>query len=122
MAKGQHNDDESHSQRPDADDKDRSKPARTDSRGDPEPAQPSAGEQSGSVGRRTDRVDTGKDTGQGRYGQSGLGGQGSSETEGEADYRKSAPDGGQQPSPEGTRVGNRIVHPTKDAWDDPDQG
>lgn len=44
-------------------------------RGRKVPAQPSADEQSGSNGRRTDAkdLDPTKDTGQGRYGQSGYG-------------------------------------------------
>jgi hypothetical protein len=39
------------------------------------PAQPTTDEQSGSAGRKTsDKDNPGKDSGQGRYGQSGLGG------------------------------------------------
>ena len=55
--------------------KDTSKPAKTDEQGHMEPAQPSPDEQSGSTGRPTGgQGNDGKDSGQGRYGQSGFGG------------------------------------------------
>ena len=55
------------------------------------PGQPSSDEQSGSTGRRTDVKDTGrsKDSGQDRYGQSGLGATHDRETEGQTKYRES---------------------------------
>ena len=63
--------------------------------GDTQPAQPSSEEQSGSAGRRTDAGEGGrsKDTGQGKYGQTGLGGKKQRETDGQARYRQSGPDG-----------------------------
>lgn len=53
-----------------------SRPADTDHDGDPKPAQPSSDEQSGSTGRRAadETQPAGADTGQDRYGQSGLAG------------------------------------------------
>jgi hypothetical protein len=61
-----------------------------------EPVQPPSHEQSGSTGRATgsgDPAEDGQDSGQGRYGQSGLGGRQSHETMGEKDYRESDADG-----------------------------
>jgi hypothetical protein len=56
-----------------------------------EPVQPDSHEQSGSAGRPTGdgKSDAGKDTGQDRYGQTGLGGSRSAETDGQARYRSS---------------------------------
>ena len=53
--------------------------------------QPSSDEQSGSTGRRTDPKDLGKDkdTGQGRYGQTGHGGEVNRETAGQKRYQNS---------------------------------
>jgi hypothetical protein len=75
---------------------DRSLPAGKDPHGTPEPSQPDSTEQSGSTGRRTDTQGKGTaaDTGQGRYGQTGLGGKRDPETIGQARYRRSGPDGG----------------------------
>jgi hypothetical protein len=55
------------------------------------PVQPDPAEQSGSTGRPTGdgTARQGKDSGQGRYGQSGLGGSKDSETAGQASYRRS---------------------------------
>jgi hypothetical protein len=79
----------------------RSLPAGKNKADDAQPAQPSSSEQSGSAGRRTDVTgeSRGKDTGQGRYGQSGLGGKRGHETQGQASYRRSGPDGGRQSDP-----------------------
>jgi len=53
------------------------------------PTHPGSNEQSGSTGRpKFDPTNPGKDTGQGRYGQSGVGGK-PAETDGQAKYRKS---------------------------------
>jgi hypothetical protein len=54
----------------------------------PLPNQPSPDEQSGSAGRNTetDKLDQGKDTGQDRYGQSGVAGKAVQETPGQANY------------------------------------
>ena len=59
--------------------------------------QPSSNDQSGSTGRRTDKKNLGrdKDTGQGHYGQSGLGGKVNRETIGQKHYKES----GAQPGP-----------------------
>lgn len=74
---------------------------------DQEPAQPSSSEQSGSAGRRTaGKSDPGKDTGQGRYGQSGFGGK-DGDTMGQEQYKKSGPDGGQDPHPESNHGSGR---------------
>jgi hypothetical protein len=75
---------------------------------DEKPVQPDSNEQSGSTGRRTAKGDLeqGKDTGQDRYGQSGLGGKGrAAETNGQASYR-------QQPSGdhESNRGSGRVDH------------
>jgi len=53
--------------------------------------QPSSNDQSGSTGRRTDKKNLGRDrdTGQGRYGQSGLGGKVNRETMGQKRYKDS---------------------------------
>jgi hypothetical protein len=53
--------------------------------------QPSSNDQSGSTGRRTEKKDLGreKDTGQDRYGQTGLGGKVHRETIGQKDYKNS---------------------------------
>jgi hypothetical protein len=58
-------------------------------------AQPGSNEQSGSTGRNTevDKLNQGKDTGQDRYGQSGLGGAVTRETIGQANYRTSESSG-----------------------------
>src|SRR6202008_4811958 len=68
-----------------------SKPRRVDS----PPGQPNPNEQSGSAGRATpaDATQQRKDTGQGRYGQSGYADGHDSETDGEAKYRDSEKDG-----------------------------
>jgi hypothetical protein len=65
------------------------------------PEQPGTDEQSGSTGRPTDTHENGRatDSGQGRYGQTGAGG-GGRETMGQERYRKSNPDGAEQPDPE----------------------
>jgi hypothetical protein len=69
-----------------------------DEKGNHQPAQPDPNEQSGSAGRRTGSdADRGKDSGQGRYGQSGLGGAQHRETDGQSNYRRSGPDGGKLP-------------------------
>ena len=77
-------------------------PAGKHQEGDARPAQPSSNEQSGSAGRRSDLTDAsrGQDTGQGRYGQSGLGGRQHRETDGQARYRRSGPEGGALPDPD----------------------
>jgi hypothetical protein len=63
-----------------------------------QPKQPTPEEQSGSTGRPTKgTAGQGKDTGQGRYGQTGAGGGGNRETIGQANYRRSGADVGQQP-------------------------
>lgn len=61
----------------------------------PETPQPDSHEQSGSTGRRAadDKQPKGADTGQNRYGQSGLAGSESRETEGQEKYRESAHEG-----------------------------
>jgi hypothetical protein len=73
------------------------------------PRQPASEDQSGSAGRRTDENDRGhdKDTGQGRYGQSGLGGKQERETQGQARYRRSGPDGSEQADSESNRGSGR---------------
>ena len=64
------------------------------------PVQPSSNDQSGSTGRATGGKDSGHgDTGQGRYGQTGFAGQ-PGETQGQARYRKSGPDGTSDPDPD----------------------
>jgi hypothetical protein len=57
--------------------------------------QPGTREQSGSAGRNTPAGATGqqKDTGQGRYGQSGFGGSSRSKTDGERKYERSGANG-----------------------------
>jgi hypothetical protein len=69
---------------------DRSIPADADKDGVGQPAQPGAGEQSGSTGRRVadGNPAPGPDTGQDQYGQSGYAGT-PRETDGQADYRRS---------------------------------
>lgn len=69
------------------------------------PSQPSSDEQSGSAGRRTDVKDSGrsKDSGQDRYGQSGVGGEHDHETQGQTKYRESGADG----KPKGEHDSNR---------------
>jgi hypothetical protein len=66
-------------------------------RGDPapKPVQPGTHDQSGSTGRNAADGNTppGADTGQGRYGQSGLAGSRRHETEGESRYRNSEKEG-----------------------------
>lgn len=57
------------------------------------PVQPSSTEQSGSAGRPTGGNNPGKDAGQDRYGQNGLGGAREKETDGQARYRESGRDG-----------------------------
>lgn len=67
-----------------------------------DPVQPESNEQSGSTGRRTDKKDLGKDkdTGQDRYGQSGLGGTENRETDGQRSYRKTESGGEQARAPD----------------------
>jgi hypothetical protein len=69
----------------------------------PDRAQPDSNEQSGSAGRNTRKENLGrdKDTGQDRYGQSGLGGKQSRETVGQKSYRQSG--GPQSPKPDSNR-------------------
>lgn len=57
----------------------------------PRPVQPDAHEQSGSTGRHSGDGPSGvgKDTGQDRYGQNGVGGGKGAETAGQASYRES---------------------------------
>jgi hypothetical protein len=59
------------------------------------PVQPDPDDQSGSTGRPTtgDKGRQGQDTGQDRYGQTGLGGTQEHETEGQARYRRSGVEG-----------------------------
>lgn len=75
-----------------------------------QPKQPSTEEQSGSAGRRTTNPGgqngQGKDTGQGRYGQSGLGGEHDTGTAGETSYQDS-PDGSDQPVPKSNQGSGR---------------
>jgi len=95
--------------------------AKTDepgTRGKGEPVQPTPEDQSGSTGRPTDTHERGRatDTGQGRYGQSGHGGDSRDrETAGQARYRKSTPDGGEQPDPDSNPGSGR---PDVDPHDD----
>jgi len=74
-----------------------------------EPPQPDSNEQSGSGGRRTETRDNerSKDTGQDRYGQSGFGGKKGHETIGQARYRRSGPEGGEQADPESNQGSGR---------------
>ena len=64
-------------------------------RDDSTPKQPDTDEQSGSAGRKTEnpQVGYGKDSGQDRYGQSGLGGTVDRETAGQSAYRRSGAKG-----------------------------
>lgn len=75
-----------------------------------DPAQPDSNEQSGSAGRRTDKKDLGKDkdTGQDRYGQSGLGGKVDRETNGQQRYRETGSGAGQRRKP-GSNPGSGIA-------------
>jgi hypothetical protein len=59
------------------------------------PVQPGTHEQSGSTGRNAPdgKTPQGADTGQGRYGQSGLAGSHRHETDGESKYRNSEKEG-----------------------------
>lgn len=69
--------------------------------------QPPSNEQSGSTGRYTgaDKLDQSKNTGQDRYGQSGLGGKVDSETIGQRKYKKGK-SGGEQSPPEPSNRGS----------------
>lgn len=70
--------------------------------------QPDSNDQSGSTGRRTGTHEDGrKDTGQDKYGQSGLGGNRHRETSGQTRYRQSGPDGGQQSDPDSNEGSGR---------------
>ena len=70
-------------------------PAPAQGQGSQVPVQPDSHEQSGSAGRPSGRADMDqrKDTGQDRYGQTGLGGTVECETAGQARYRRSGVDG-----------------------------
>jgi hypothetical protein len=72
-----------------------------------ESVQPNSNDQSGSTGRPTDKKDLGKDkdTGQDRYGQSGLGGKVNRETIGQQKYRETG--GQQKPTPDSNRGSGR---------------
>ncbi|HEU5134332.1 MAG TPA: hypothetical protein VFU13_04235 [Steroidobacteraceae bacterium] len=76
----------------------------------PDSVQPDSNEQSGSTGRRTDAKNLGKDkdTGQDRYGQSGLGGRVNRETAGQRRY-KQTPSGSEQVPPESNRGSGRAA-------------
>ena len=78
---------------------------------DSKPSQPSADEQSGSGGRRTDVPDGAhnRDTGQSRYGQSGAGGKVNRETEGQAQYRESSGGGAKHGSNRGSGRADREI-------------
>ena len=86
----------------------------------PDPVQPDSNEQSGSTGRHTDKKDLGKDkdTGQDRYGQSGLGGKENRETIGQQRYRQ-AKSGSEQPTPDSNRGSGRAVDESEKRHDDP---
>ncbi|HET9474992.1 MAG TPA: hypothetical protein VFO82_13925 [Steroidobacteraceae bacterium] len=100
----------------------RSLPASSDEQGRPEPALPSSDEQSGSAGRPTvdGKGEQGKDTGQDRYGQSGLGGKQGVETIGQASYRRSGPDGGQIDNPRSNHGSGRADRDSQDSTSDDD--
>jgi hypothetical protein len=82
----------------------------------PLPAQPSSDEQSGSAGRKSGEGTPadGKDSGQGRYGQTGLGGQPDRKTSGQTRYEQSGPDGGQLPEPDSNRGSGRAEREVQD--------
>ena len=86
----------------------------------PDRVQPDSNEQSGSTGRRTDKKDLGKDkdTGQDRYGQSGLGGKTNRETAGQQSYRQT-PSGNEQRKPDSNRGSGRAVDESEKRHKDP---
>ncbi len=87
-----------------------------------QPAQPSSTEQSGSAGRRVaGKSDPGKDTGQGRYGQSGFGGKVSRDTLGQEQFKRSGPDGGQDPEPDSNHGSGRADRESQDYRKPPDK-
>ena len=95
--------------------RDQSLPAGKDEKGHTQPAQPSSNEQSGSAGRRTGNdADRGKDTGQGRYGQSGLGGRQDRETDGQSNYRRSGPEGEELAKPRSNPGSGSSEHEPED--------
>ena len=100
MAKRQHSDHANRQQR--------TPQTRTEGTRD-QPAQPTPTEQSGSAGRQTgDGTGAdGKDSGQGRYGQSGLGGKQNRETAGQTRYQRSGPDGSEQSKVKSNRGSGR---------------
>ena len=77
-----------------------------------EPVQPDPVEQSGSTGRPTGdgTARQGIDTGQGRYGQSGLGGAKDSETAGQASYRRSGVDADKESKHTSNPGSGRVEH------------
>ena len=103
-------------------DMERSLPASSDEQGRPEPARPSSDEQSGSAGRPTvdGKGEQGKDTGQDRYGQSGFGGKQVDETIGQANYRRSGPEGGQIDNPRSNHGSGRADRDSQDSRNDDD--
>jgi hypothetical protein len=84
-----------------------SQPAGSDADGDPIPSQPGPDEQSGSNGRRAvgEGQPAGKDTGQGRYGQSGFGGGDQPPTQ--TRYQDSAKEGDDKSKHESNRGSGR---------------
>lgn len=96
--------------------KDESRPAGSDQQGRSIPAQPSSNDQSGSAGRRAPEADTSrsKDTGQDRYGQSGLGGQQNPETDGQKKYRRSGPDGSETSNQDSNEGSGRVDREERD--------
>lgn len=76
-----------------------------------QPVQPASNEQSGSTGRHTgaENLDPGKNTGQDRYGQTGLGGKVDAETIGQQDYKNST-SGSEQRRPEPSNRGSGLAH------------